>query len=54
MTHLPAVSPLGLPAACPLCRNIYGRTSDVMLRQLWHTRVINMFYGFSNPRIDNW
>jgi membrane associated rhomboid family serine protease len=26
----------------------------MVLRQLWHTLLINLLYGLSSPRIDNW
>jgi membrane associated rhomboid family serine protease len=26
----------------------------MVLRQLWQTLLINLVYGLSNPRIDNW
>lgn len=34
--------------------NVYGKRSDYVLRSLWSTLLINMLYGASNPRIDNW
>ena len=35
-------------------KTIYGKRSDYVLKQLWQTLLINMAYGFANPRIDNW
>lgn len=35
-------------------RDIYGKTSDRVLRQLWQTLVLNVVYGLSSTRIDNW
>lgn len=35
-------------------KSIYGKRSDYVLKQLWQTLLINMAYGFANPRIDNW
>ena len=32
----------------------YGKKADAVLKQLWQTLLINMVYGFANPRIDNW
>lgn len=37
-----------------LCSDIYGKRSDYVLKQLWSTLLINLIYGLSNPRIDNW
>lgn len=37
-----------------LRRDIYGKTSDRVLRQLWQTLVLNVVYGLSSTRIDNW
>lgn len=35
-------------------KSLYGKRSDYVLKQLWQTLLINMAYGFANPRIDNW
>jgi len=35
-------------------KSLYGRKSDYVLKQLWQTLLINMMYGFANPRIDNY
>lgn len=36
------------------CRDIHGRRSEIVLRSLWQTLLMNILYGLSNPRIDNW
>lgn len=35
-------------------KSLYGKKSDYVLKQLWQTLLINMVYGFANPRIDNY
>ena len=35
-------------------KKFYGKRSDIVLKQLWQTLVLNVLYGFANPRIDNW
>jgi membrane associated rhomboid family serine protease len=35
-------------------KSLYGKKSDYVLKQLWQTLLINMMYGFANPRIDNY
>lgn len=35
-------------------RALFGKRSDIMLRQLWQTLLLNLMYGAANPRIDNW
>ena len=36
-------------------RRVLGdKRSEAVLRQLWQTLLINVAYGFLNPRIDNW
>lgn len=35
-------------------RDVYGKRSDMVLKQLWSTLLFNVLYGLSNPRIDNW
>lgn len=35
-------------------KSLYGKRSDYVLKQLWQTLLINMMYGFANPRIDNY
>ena len=34
-------------------KNVYGRRSDYVLKSLWQTLLINVLYGLTNPRIDN-
>ena len=45
---------LTLPRRCVPCRDIHGRRSEIVLRSLWQTLLMNVLYGLSNPRIDNW
>lgn len=35
-------------------KKFYGKRSDYVLKQLWQTLLLNLVYGFANPRIDNW
>ncbi|KAL4426848.1 hypothetical protein ABPG77_006634 [Micractinium sp. CCAP 211/92] len=35
-------------------KDIHGRRSEIVLRSLWQTLLMNILYGLSNPRIDNW
>lgn len=35
-------------------KSLYGKKSEYVLKQLWQTLLINMVYGFANPRIDNY
>jgi uridine nucleosidase len=51
-----AVFGLGGALAMYFYRNkeLYGKRSDFILKQLWQTLLLNMAYGFANPRIDNW
>ena len=35
-------------------KNVYGRRSDYVLKSLWQTLLINVLYGLTNPRIDNY
>jgi hypothetical protein len=37
-----------------LCRDLYGKTSERVLGQLWQTLLLNLIYGFTSARIDNW
>lgn len=51
-----AVFGLGGALAMYFYRNkeLYGKRSDFILKQLWQTLLLNIAYGFANPRIDNW
>ena len=35
-------------------KELYGRRADVVLNQLWQTLLVNLLFGLSNRRIDNW
>lgn len=35
-------------------KKFYGKKADYVLKQLWQTLLLNMVYGLSSPRIDNW
>lgn len=35
-------------------KKFYGKRADYVLKQLWQTLLLNLVYGFANPRIDNW
>lgn len=56
----PLHAPVALDGCTPLLclprahRDIYGRRSEIVLRSLWQTLLMNILYGLSNPRIDNW
>lgn len=56
LTNAGAIFGLGGALAVYFARNkeVYGRQSEAVLRQLGRTLLINVVYGLTNPRIDNW
>lgn len=35
-------------------KELYGKRADFVLKQLWQTLLLNLVFGLTNPRIDNW